>query len=129
MDYRGLNVIAFVMIFLWVPETKQRTLEELDYICQYLHQCEAGSSANAWNSRRAYKATHAVSGHGSSSLGFQVLPAPADGRITAALQVPEKSLRSSSSEMDNHRVWRTFFRKRTAPLFLSVLELDTPTSG
>lgn len=21
------------MIFLWVPETKQRTLEELDYIC------------------------------------------------------------------------------------------------
>jgi sugar porter (SP) family MFS transporter len=30
--YAGLNVIAFVMIFLWVPETKQRTLEELDYI-------------------------------------------------------------------------------------------------
>jgi hypothetical protein len=30
--YAGTNVIAFVMIFLWVPETKQRTLEELDYI-------------------------------------------------------------------------------------------------
>lgn len=30
--YAGLNIIAFVMIFLWVPETKQRTLEELDYI-------------------------------------------------------------------------------------------------
>ncbi|KAL4954501.1 hypothetical protein BDW69DRAFT_163099 [Aspergillus filifer] len=30
--YAGLNVIALVMIFLWVPETKQRTLEELDYI-------------------------------------------------------------------------------------------------
>lgn len=30
--YAGLNVCAFVMIFLWVPETKQRTLEELDYI-------------------------------------------------------------------------------------------------
>ncbi|KAF8528490.1 hypothetical protein BU17DRAFT_73513 [Hysterangium stoloniferum] len=30
--YAGLNVIAFVMIFLFVPETKQRTLEELDYI-------------------------------------------------------------------------------------------------
>ena len=28
----GLNVTALVMIFLWVPETKQRTLEELDYI-------------------------------------------------------------------------------------------------
>ncbi|KAF8879613.1 hypothetical protein BD779DRAFT_1612888 [Infundibulicybe gibba] len=30
--YAGLNVIAFIMIFLLVPETKQRTLEELDYV-------------------------------------------------------------------------------------------------
>ena len=30
--YAGLNIIAFCMIILWVPETKQRTLEELDYI-------------------------------------------------------------------------------------------------
>ena len=30
----GLNVLALTMIFLWVPETKQRTLEELDYICK-----------------------------------------------------------------------------------------------
>jgi len=30
--YAGLNVCAFFMIFLFVPETKQRTLEELDYI-------------------------------------------------------------------------------------------------
>ncbi|KAA8903839.1 hypothetical protein FN846DRAFT_953338 [Sphaerosporella brunnea] len=30
--YAGLNVAAFCMIFLFVPETKQRTLEELDYI-------------------------------------------------------------------------------------------------
>ncbi|KAG9237233.1 MFS sugar transporter-like protein [Amylocarpus encephaloides] len=30
--YAGLNVLAFCMIFLWVPETKQRTLEELDYV-------------------------------------------------------------------------------------------------
>ncbi|KAI5858782.1 hypothetical protein BZA05DRAFT_382426 [Tricharina praecox] len=30
--YAGLNVCAFVMIFLLVPETKQRTLEELDYV-------------------------------------------------------------------------------------------------
>lgn len=29
--YAGFNVVAFGMIFLWVPETKQRTLEELDY--------------------------------------------------------------------------------------------------
>ncbi|KAH8677713.1 hypothetical protein BX600DRAFT_486027 [Xylariales sp. PMI_506] len=30
--YAGFNVVGFVMIFLWVPETKQRTLEELDYV-------------------------------------------------------------------------------------------------
>lgn len=27
-----MNVLAFIMIFFWVPETKERTLEELDYI-------------------------------------------------------------------------------------------------
>jgi hypothetical protein len=30
--YAGMNIIAFVMIFLFLPETKQRTLEELDYV-------------------------------------------------------------------------------------------------
>lgn len=30
--YAGFNVVALVLIFLWLPETKQRTLEELDYI-------------------------------------------------------------------------------------------------
>jgi hypothetical protein len=30
--YSGMNFVALVMIFLWVPETKQRTLEELDYV-------------------------------------------------------------------------------------------------
>ncbi|KAL2202262.1 hypothetical protein CC79DRAFT_1373887 [Sarocladium strictum] len=30
--YAGFNIIALGMIFLWLPETKQRTLEELDYI-------------------------------------------------------------------------------------------------
>ncbi|KAI0456017.1 sugar transporter-domain-containing protein [Xylaria acuta] len=30
--YAGFNVLGFILIFLWVPETKQRTLEELDYI-------------------------------------------------------------------------------------------------
>ncbi|KAI8959497.1 hypothetical protein F5Y11DRAFT_359195 [Daldinia sp. FL1419] len=30
--YAGLNITAFIMIFLWMPETKQRTLEELDYV-------------------------------------------------------------------------------------------------
>jgi hypothetical protein len=30
--YAGLNVAALIMIFLWLPETKQRSLEELDYV-------------------------------------------------------------------------------------------------
>ncbi|KAI1496272.1 sugar transporter-domain-containing protein [Biscogniauxia marginata] len=30
--YAGFNVVALVMLFLWLPETKQRTLEELDYV-------------------------------------------------------------------------------------------------
>lgn len=30
--YAGFNVVALVMIFFCVPETKQRTLEELDYV-------------------------------------------------------------------------------------------------
>ena len=30
--YAGLNVVAFLVIFFVVPETKQRTLEELDFV-------------------------------------------------------------------------------------------------
>ncbi|EMC92365.1 hypothetical protein BAUCODRAFT_151769 [Baudoinia panamericana UAMH 10762] len=30
--YAGLNIIAFFLIFFFMPETKQRTLEELDYV-------------------------------------------------------------------------------------------------
>ncbi|KAF2663404.1 MFS transporter [Microthyrium microscopicum] len=30
--YAGMNFLAFWMIFFWLPETKQRTLEELDYV-------------------------------------------------------------------------------------------------
>ncbi|KAB8075968.1 hypothetical protein BDV29DRAFT_155204 [Aspergillus leporis] len=30
--YAGLNILAFFVIFLIVPKTKQRTLEELDYV-------------------------------------------------------------------------------------------------
>ena len=30
--YCGLNILAFIMIFLWVPETMRLTLEELDYV-------------------------------------------------------------------------------------------------
>ncbi|KAJ7480835.1 hypothetical protein FB451DRAFT_1446910 [Mycena latifolia] len=30
--YAGLNIVAVIMIFFLLPETKQRTLEELDYV-------------------------------------------------------------------------------------------------
>jgi hypothetical protein len=30
--YAGLNVVAFVWIFLWLPETKSLSLEELDQV-------------------------------------------------------------------------------------------------
>lgn len=29
--FAGLNMVAFVLVFLFVPETKMRTLEELQY--------------------------------------------------------------------------------------------------
>ncbi|PGH17598.1 hypothetical protein AJ80_04777 [Polytolypa hystricis UAMH7299] len=30
--YAGLNIVALILIFLFLPETKQRSLEELDYV-------------------------------------------------------------------------------------------------
>jgi len=30
--YAGLNIVALILIFLFLPETMQRTLEELDYV-------------------------------------------------------------------------------------------------
>ncbi|KAL8651643.1 MAG: hypothetical protein Q9210_003145 [Variospora velana] len=49
--FAGLNIIAFMMIFLWVPETKQRTLEELDHIFRqiiddYINSYESLSEAD-----------------------------------------------------------------------------------
>lgn len=46
--FAGFNVVALVMIFLWVPETAQRTLEELDYICEWAsHELDLVSSNEA----------------------------------------------------------------------------------
>jgi hypothetical protein len=30
--YAGLNILAMLMVFSWMQETKQRSLEELDYV-------------------------------------------------------------------------------------------------
>lgn len=51
--FAGFNIVALVMIFLWVPETAQRTLEELDYICEWTsHELDFGDNeANEQQSR------------------------------------------------------------------------------
>lgn len=37
MFYAGLNIVALVLIFFFVPETKQLTLEELDAVFAMPH--------------------------------------------------------------------------------------------
>lgn len=46
--YAGLNVVAFVMIFFFVPETKQRTLEELDYVFAVPSRRFMGYQLHTW---------------------------------------------------------------------------------
>ncbi|KAJ7644781.1 hypothetical protein FB45DRAFT_898651 [Roridomyces roridus] len=46
--YGGLNIVAFVMIFFGLPETKQRTLEELDYIFAVPTSRHASYQLNTW---------------------------------------------------------------------------------
>lgn len=46
--YAGLNIVAFVVIFFIVPETKKRTLEELDYIFGVPTTRHASYQVNTW---------------------------------------------------------------------------------
>jgi hypothetical protein len=46
--YAGLNMLAFVVIFFIVPETKKRTLEELDYIFGVPTTRHASYQVNTW---------------------------------------------------------------------------------
>ncbi|KAL9943561.1 hypothetical protein D7B24_006848 [Verticillium nonalfalfae] len=46
--YAGLNILAFLVIFLIIPETKQRTLEELDYIFSVPTRRHAGYQVRTW---------------------------------------------------------------------------------
>ncbi|KAH7137334.1 hypothetical protein B0J13DRAFT_559503 [Dactylonectria estremocensis] len=39
--YAGLNLVALALIFLFVPETKQKTLEELDYVFEVSDRAHA----------------------------------------------------------------------------------------
>ncbi|KAK1702701.1 membrane transporter D1 [Colletotrichum lupini] len=46
--YAGLNLLAFVVIFFLIPETKQRTLEELDYIFGVPTRRHAAYQVRTW---------------------------------------------------------------------------------
>ncbi|KAI8193853.1 hypothetical protein KHU50_012227 [Colletotrichum sp. SAR 10_65] len=46
--YAGLNVLAFFVIFFIIPETKQRTLEELDYIFGVPTRRHAAYQVRTW---------------------------------------------------------------------------------
>lgn len=40
--YAGLNLVALFLIFSFMPETKQKTLEELDYVFAVSHRRHMG---------------------------------------------------------------------------------------
>ncbi|WVQ73793.1 hypothetical protein IAR50_003373 [Cryptococcus sp. DSM 104548] len=46
--YAGLNLIAFVLIFFFLPETKQLTLEELDYVFGVPTATHAAYQGKVW---------------------------------------------------------------------------------
>ena len=46
--YAGLNMIAFVVIFFLVPETKKKTLEELDFVFGVPTRKHVAYQTNTW---------------------------------------------------------------------------------
>ena len=80
--------MAFVMIFLWVPETKQRTLEELDYICKSLYVGYGEKGINAWPSWCAHPQAHAISDHRGHTLGFSAIHPVEGRRLAPPVQIP-----------------------------------------
>jgi hypothetical protein len=60
---RGLNIVAWVLVFLLAPETKEYTLEELDSICEFpmLDGC-CQSRVLICNSWRPYATIHLPQG-------------------------------------------------------------------
>jgi hypothetical protein len=60
---RGLNIVAWVLVFFWAPETKEYTLEELDSICEFpmLDGCWQ-SQVLICNSWRPYATIHLLQG-------------------------------------------------------------------
>jgi len=60
---RGLNIVAWVLVFLLAPETKEYTLEELDSICEFptLDAC-CQPRVLICNSWRPYATIHLLQG-------------------------------------------------------------------
>jgi len=60
---RGLNIVAWVLVFFFAPETKEYTLEELDSICEFPMLDGCGQSrvliCNSW---RPYATIHLLQG-------------------------------------------------------------------
>ncbi|KAL3421500.1 sugar transporter [Phlyctema vagabunda] len=46
--YAGLNMTAFILVFFFLPETKQRTLEELDYVFGVPTRRHAAYQTRTW---------------------------------------------------------------------------------
>lgn len=94
--YAGLNVIAFVMIFLFVPETKQRSLEELVSLLAACRQetvqySERGTMLTVCVGLRlccAWKTVYSLSDYQGPPMVVQPLGAvPQRGQARAAVQV------------------------------------------
>jgi len=53
-----LNIIALLMIFFWMPETKQRSPEELGYVVRtyigYLHEPHSTLGGSPWEAVRTW---------------------------------------------------------------------------
>lgn len=91
---RGLNIVAWVLVFLLAPETKEYTLEELDSICEFptLDAC-CQSGVLICNSWRPYATIHLPQG-GIPVQSRQVLGLPPRHCLQRPLRRQTARLRS-----------------------------------
>ncbi|KAH8689357.1 hypothetical protein BGW36DRAFT_351598 [Talaromyces proteolyticus] len=111
--YAGTNILALIMIFFWVPETKQRTLEELDYIfavptrthMKYQLNKALPYFINRWVFRRKDAVLeplyHLDKGrHSDESESEKVLGSPAAPPKYDAIEVPEGETEAVETAID-----------------------------
>jgi hypothetical protein len=89
--YAAMNAIAFVMIFLWMPETKQKSLEGTS-ILRTVAGCECMLTLGVYRTRlrlrRPHEETHVLPDRRSSALLVQD-PDPAPQGSSRAESLPE----------------------------------------